>query len=101
MINSHIGWTDDTYNPITMEGGGFYCFKVSPGCTNCYAETVNNRFNHDNALPYRNMKEYPNLVLNEGMLAGWARKKKSRKNFLSSMTDVFGEFVPDEWVYKI
>lgn len=101
MIDSHIGWTDDTYNPIILEGGGFYCFKVSPGCTHCYAEKVSNRFNHDNFVPYRNMKEYPKLELKEGMLAGWAKKKKPRKNFVSSMTDVFGEFVPEEWVFKI
>jgi protein gp37 len=33
MKNSEIGWTKHTYNP--WEG----CSKVSPGCTNCYAET--------------------------------------------------------------
>jgi protein gp37 len=38
MQNSHIEWTDHTFNP--WEG----CTKVSPGCTNCYAEARNQRF---------------------------------------------------------
>lgn len=38
MKDSHIQWTDHTFNP--WEG----CTKVSPGCLNCYAETRNKRF---------------------------------------------------------
>lgn len=38
MKNSHISWTDHTFNP--WEG----CTKVSPGCANCYAENRNARF---------------------------------------------------------
>lgn len=32
MENSNISWTDHTFNPWIG------CSKVSPGCTNCYAE---------------------------------------------------------------
>ncbi len=104
MINSHIAWTDDTANPITVEGGGFYCAKVSAGCTNCYAEIVNKRicgFQGVKAYDFMNMKEPPLLHLKEDMLASWARKKRPRKIFVSSMTDVFGEFVPDHWIIQI
>lgn len=38
MKNSHIEWTDHTFNP--WEG----CTKVSPGCAHCYAEARNQRF---------------------------------------------------------
>ena len=101
MKNSKIGWTDDTNNPIVRADGGFYCFKCSPGCTNCYAEGVNNRFFNETHQPYMNMKEFPELKLKRDMLAKWARMVKPRKIFVSSMTDVFGEFVPDEWVFEI
>lgn len=37
MENSKIGWTDHTFNP--WRG----CTKVSPGCANCYAETMSHR----------------------------------------------------------
>lgn len=33
-----IEWTDKTWNPTTG------CDKVSPGCKNCYAEALTNRF---------------------------------------------------------
>ena len=40
--SSHIAWTDDTWNPWIG------CRKVSPGCKNCYAETlVNGRMGRD------------------------------------------------------
>jgi protein gp37 len=37
-----IAWTDHTFNPFIG------CTKVSPGCDNCYAETLNHRWGHDN-----------------------------------------------------
>ena len=36
-----IAWTDHTFNPW------WGCFKVSPGCKNCYAETLADRYGHD------------------------------------------------------
>ncbi len=38
--NTAIGWATHTFNPWTG------CTKVSPACTNCYAETMCNRFPH-------------------------------------------------------
>ena len=35
--NSHIEWTDATWNPVTG------CAKISPGCKHCYAERMANR----------------------------------------------------------
>ena len=37
-LNSHIEWTDATWNPVRG------CTKVSPGCKHCYAETFAERF---------------------------------------------------------
>lgn len=36
--DSKIEWTHHTFNPW------WGCAKVSPGCTNCYAETLDKRF---------------------------------------------------------
>jgi len=104
MKDSKIEWTDDTENIIEVEGGGFYCVKVSRGCKHCYAESFNKRLcgmKGVEAYDYKHMKEPPQLVLREDKLAGWARQKRGRKKFVASMTDVFGEFVPDEWVFKM
>ncbi len=115
MKDSKIGWTDDTYTPIVVAkghdnpdtgyvSGGTYCVKLSPGCKWCYAEKVNQwvgRMQDYTPLDYKHMKEPPVLELKEGMINGWAKKKKHKKNFVSSMTDVFGEFVKPEWVFQI
>lgn len=37
MENSNIEWTDHTFNPWIG------CTKVSPGCANCYAETLDDK----------------------------------------------------------
>lgn len=101
-VNSSIAWTDDTANPITVQGGGWYCTRVSPGCANCYAEAINvsGRFG-GNGLAYRHQPTQPVLDLKRDMLTGWARKTKPRRIFVSSMTDVFGEFIPDSWIFEI
>lgn len=104
MKDSHIAWTDDTNNPIIVKGGGFICIKVSEGCKHCYAEVVNKRicgYQGVKAYDFKVTDPFPELELKQGMLDGWAKKKKSRKIFVSSMTDVFGEFVPEEWIFKI
>lgn len=38
MKDTNIGWTTHTWNPVTG------CSKVSPGCDNCYAETIAEKF---------------------------------------------------------
>lgn len=110
--NSKIQWTDDTDNVIvvrnqeTGEVNGWYCVRVSPGCKNCYAASLNmsGRFN-GNGLDYKVLPDgLPapfELHLRREKLAGWARQTKPRRHFVNSMTDTFGEFVPDEWVYEI
>lgn len=104
MKNSKIGWTDDTANPIQVKGGGFICIKVSRGCKHCYAERVNKMlcgFKHIEAHDYKVPEVFPELELREDILAGWAKLGRPRKIFVTSMSDVFGEFVPKEWIFKI
>ena len=97
-----IQWTDETNNPIVPENGGWYCIKVSPGCKFCYAEKLNqNGFYKGNKLKYRVMASPPKLKLKTDMLAGWARQRKTRRHFVCSMTDLFGEFVPDEMTFQV
>lgn len=107
--NSKIEWTDATDNVIVVRGEegqphGWYCQKVSPGCAHCYAESLNGSpFYRGNGLKYRVMPDgsTPPLMLREDILAGWARKGKPKRRFVNSMTDTFGEFVPEEWIFQI
>lgn len=99
-MSTAIEWTDVTDNIIAVDGGGWWCRKISPGCANCYAEKLNK-----NAFFGGNMANYtgapPNLILRREILAGWARQRKPKKHFVASMTDVFGDWVPQEWIDEI
>ncbi|MCI0659974.1 MAG: phage Gp37/Gp68 family protein [Acidobacteria bacterium] len=93
-----IEWTDVTDNIIVVEGGGWWCRRISPGCDHCYAEALNqNSFFGGNKLPYRGPP--PSLKLRTDIIDGWARQRKPKKHFVSSMTDIFGEWVSREMIF--
>ena len=90
--NSKIEWTDATWNPVRG------CTKVSPGCKHCYAETFAERF--------RGVKGHPfefgfDLRLVPEKLGDPIRWSTPRKIFVNSMSDLFHEGVPDEYVEKV
>ena len=92
MSTSKIEWTDATWNPVTG------CSKISAGCINCYAERMALRLKAMGQANYRNGFE---VTLHEHMLEyplGW---KKSRTIFVNSMSDLFHESVPDEFIQKM
>jgi protein gp37 len=89
---SNIEWTDSTWNPVTG------CTKVSPGCKNCYAETFAERFRGVPAHPYEqgfDLKLWPERL---EMPLRW---KEPRTVFVNSMSDLFHEDVPDEFVGRV
>jgi protein gp37 len=99
MSKSAIEWTDETDNIIVVAGGGWWCQKISPACAHCYAEDVNDSdFFGGNHLPYSGPA--PQLILREEILDRWKRQTRPRKHFVASMTDVFGEWVRREWIFK-
>ena len=99
MGKSSIEWTDETDNIITVEGGGWWCRKCSEGCDNCYAEGVNDmNYFKGNHLKYSGAA--PQLKLKTDIIDGWARQRRPRRHFVASMTDVFGEWVPQEWINR-
>lgn len=96
MSNStSIQWTDVTDNILVVEGGGWWCRKISPGCMNCYAAKLNQSdFFGGNKLPYSGKP--PPLVLRTDIIESWKRQQKPKKHFVCSMTDIFGEWIDQE-----
>lgn len=104
---SKIEWTDATWNPIRG------CSVVSEGCRNCYAMNFAARFSGRdkigdvlpyNGLAYRNESgaHWTGQVrLIEGHLKDPLRWKEPRRIFVNSMSDLFHESVPDEWIDHI
>src|SRR2546428_4275986 len=89
---SAIEWTDATWNPVTG------CSKVSPGCKHCYAERLAARLQAMGNPRYTNGFE---VTLQHDQLAlplGW---KQPRKIFVNSMSDLFHEEVPDDFIVQV
>lgn len=86
---SKIEWTDATWNPIRG------CTKISPGCAHCYAETFAERFRGVPGHPYQQGFD---LRLVPEKLVEPLKWSKSKMVFVNSMSDLFHEKVPDEYI---
>lgn len=85
---SAIEWTDRTWNPTTG------CNKVSPGCKFCYAEAITKRFK-------QNFPEGFRFVIHPDRLDEPRRWKKSSRIFVNSMSDLFHEDMPIDFLKRI
>lgn len=111
MNKTKIDWCDSTWNPVTG------CLH---GCEYCYARNIAHRFSGGG----ENWTDDKTIVLNEKMYGEEEEKampypygfiptfhrykldepqkwKKDRNIFACSMADLFGEWVPDEWIEEV
>jgi protein gp37 len=103
-----IEWTDASWTPIRARGelGKWFCQRISPGCDHCYAATFNRRqqgqfYGPVNPALAHQLVRSGQIYLDQDALLkplGW---RKPKMVFLSSMTDIFGEWVPTEWLDQI
>jgi protein gp37 len=103
MAETSIEWTDATWNPVAG------CTVISPGCTNCYAMRMAAR------LDAMGMEKYRGLTRKSGGRAVWtgqvrldrealaipAKWKKARRVFVNSMSDLFHDGVPEDFVRDV
>lgn len=89
---SAIEWTESTWNPVTG------CTKVSAGCLNCYAERMARRLQ---AMGQERYKSGFKLTLHPQALNEPYRWKKPRVVFVNSMSDLFHEEIPPEFVQDV
>lgn len=92
MRTTKIEWTDKTWNPITG------CTKASCGCTHCYAEIMARRLRAMGLEKYHNGFE---VTLHEDDLNEPRRWKKGHNIFVCSMSDLFHESVPFEFIDQV
>lgn len=94
-----IEWTDATWNPLRG------CSRVSEGCRNCYAETVAKRFSGEG-------QPYAGLIARGGQWNGQIRLapegltqplrwRRPRRIFVNSMSDLFHENVPTDFIDRV
>lgn len=90
--SSKIEWTENTWNPVTG------CSKVSEGCSNCYAYTMATRLQRMGNEKYSNGFE---LTLHERCLEEPFKWKKPSLIFVNSMSDLFHEGIPVEFIQQV
>ena len=101
--NSGIEWTEATWNPVAG------CAIVSPGCTNCYAMRMARR------LEAMGQPKYAGTTRISGGRAKWngsikldyeslslpATWRRGRLIFVNSMSDLFHQDVPFEFIQRV
>lgn len=92
MAKTTIEWAEYSWNPVTG------CIKISPGCKHCYAERFAERFRGVAGNKYEqgfDLKLWPER-LEEPL-----RWKKPKLVFVCSMSDLFEENVPDDFIDQV
>ena len=92
MAQSNIEWTESTWNPVTG------CNKISPGCKFCYAEVMAKRLQ---AMGQKNYVNAFDLTLQPHMLDRPLTWKKPQVIFVNSMSDLFHDDVPVEYIRRV
>ncbi|AEJ01255.1 Gp37Gp68 family protein [Nitrosomonas sp. Is79A3] len=89
---SSIEWTEQTWNPVVG------CTKVSPGCKNCYAESMAQRLKAMGTPGYENGFK---LSLVPQRLNDPLKRRIPTIYFVNSMSDLFHEEVPFEYIDRV
>lgn len=89
---SRIEWTEQTWNPTVG------CTKISSGCKHCYAEAMAWRLKAMGAAGYENGFA---LTVLPARLNDPLKRKKPTVYFVNSMSDLFHEKVPEEYIERV
>jgi protein gp37 len=109
-----IEWCDLTWNPVRAALKGFqspedakrtirkgtFCTRISPGCTNCYASTINKRFGNGLEYTVPNL-EHIEFFLDDKILAEPVQRKKPARIFVGDMFDLFHEQIPVGFIAEV
>jgi protein gp37 len=87
-----IEWTEATWNPSSG------CTKITSGCKHCYAEVMANRLKAMRTVGYENGFQFCTVPsrLNDPL-----KKKKPTVFFVNSMSDIFHEEMPLDYLDEI
>lgn len=87
-----IEWTEQTWNPSAG------CTKISAGCKNCYAESMAHRLKAMDVEGYKNGFKFNTVP---SRLNDPYKRKKPTVFFVNSMSDIFHEDMPEEYLNQI
>lgn len=103
MAETQIEWTDATWNPVAG------CSLASAGCKNCYAMQMAFRLERMGLEKYKGLTQKAGknttwngaIRLDEKSLETPYKWKKPRKIFVNSMSDLFHNDVPNDFILKV
>lgn len=103
MAETSIEWTDATWNPVAG------CAILTAGCTNCYAMRMAARLDAMGVEKYRGLtrksggraKWTGKIKLDDAALSIPAKWSKPRRVFVNSMSDLFHQDVPAEFIARV
>lgn len=103
MAETSIEWTDVTWNPVAG------CTILTAGCTNCYAMRMAARLEAMGTDKYAGTtrksggraKWTGRITLDRASLDAPATWKKPRRVFVNSMSDLFHEAVPVDFIRNV
>lgn len=106
MQRSSIEWTNFTSNPIKyryLDGTVVWaCVHASPGCLHCYSEQIALRYRRGKLFNVANMKEVTPFLDEKELHSILTYKPAAGQMcFLGDMTDIFGEWVPDDVLNRL
>lgn len=87
-----IEWTEATWNPVTG------CDQVSPGCAHCYAKAFAERWR---GIPGHHFEQGFDLRIWPERLDQPKRWRRPRMIFVNSMSDLFHEEIPDDFIFQV
>jgi len=90
-----IAWTQSTWNPITG------CTKVSAGCKHCYAERDWARLAANPKAADYFGRSFTDVQTHAHRLDQPLRWTRARRIFVNSMSDLFHEAVPDNFIDQV
>lgn len=98
-MSTGIEWTDETWNPVVG------CTKVSQGCKHCYAKTIHD-MRHKAYLAGKKVAPqyahpFETVQLMPDRLDEPLRRRRPTKYFVNSVSDLFHEDVPDEYLDRV
>jgi len=98
--NGGITWTEETWNPLRG------CSRVSEGCRNCYAEAMAGRFSgvgqpYEGTINPDTRRWNGTIKLVHEKLTDPLHWSRPRTVFVNSMSDLFHEGVPDEFIDQV
>ena len=92
---SGIEWTEATWNPVTG------CTKVSQGCKHCYAERDWKRLSANPFQPVYHGRAFTDVQCHPERLQIPLLWTRARRIFVNSMSDLFHEAVPFEFIDQV